>query len=306
MQTYILRRFLQGLLTVCTVAVVIFVLGRMLGDPTDLMLPDEATPEDRAQMTRILGLDKPYYEQFYIFVRQAVQGDLGKSVRYKQPTLGLYLDRLPNTLLLIVPSIGLALAMALPLGIISALRRGSIVDKASTAVAVFGIATPSFWMGIVLMFIFSVKLGLLPSARMGGPSHYVLPSVTLGIFLVAGVMRLLRSSMLEVLGSDFIRTARAKGLQEWTITYRHVLRNALIPVLTFASLYLGLLITGAIVVETVFAWPGVGRLAYEAVIFRDYPLLQTIVIMKTLFVLIVNLLVDVMYAYIDPRIRLVA
>lgn len=304
MQTYILRRLLQGVLTVCMVGVIVFVMGRMLGNPVNLMLREDATEEDRAHLERALGLDRPYYEQFYLFVRGALQGDLGVSIRYRESAVSLYLDRLPNTLLLIIPSIGLALAMALPLGILSALRRGSIVDKTSTAIAVFGIATPSFWMGIVLMFIFSVKLGVLPSARMGGPSHYVLPSVTLGIFLVAGVMRLLRSSMLEVMGSDFVRVARAKGLHEWTITYRHVLRNALIPVLTFASLYLGLLITGAIVVETVFAWPGVGRLAYEAVIFRDYPLLQTIVIMKTLFVLIVNLLVDVMYAYIDPRIRL--
>jgi peptide/nickel transport system permease protein len=196
-----------------------------------------------------------------------------------------------------------AILMAIPLGILSALRRGSIIDKVSGTIAVLGIATPNFWLGILLIYVFSVQLGWLPSARMGGFSHYVLPTITLGTFLVAGFMRLIRSSMLEILDSEFVKLARIKGVSEFVVVWKHCLRNALIPVLTLWGVFMGGLVTGAIVTETVFAWPGIGRLTYEAVIFRDFPLLQAVIIMDAVLVLFINLLVDILYAYIDPRIR---
>ena len=194
--------------------------------------------------------------------------------------------------------------MGIPLGVVAALNRGNIVDRAAGALAVLGIATPSFWLGVVLIFVFSVELGWLPSGRMGGPDHYVLPVITLGSFLIAGFMRLVRSSMLDVMGSEFVKLARIKGLSEGVVIWKHCLRNALIPVLTLWGVFVGNLITGAIIVETVFAWPGVGRLTYEAVIYRDFPLLQAIIILKSMLILAINLTVDILYAYVDPRIRL--
>jgi ABC-type dipeptide/oligopeptide/nickel transport system permease component len=303
MQQYIFRRLLQGVLVLVLLAVIVFALGRATGDPVSLMLPEDATKEDRARLREILKLDKPYPVQFYTFIRGAITGDFGKSIRYGEPALDLFFQRLPNTLKLLPLSIAIGLAMAIPLGVISAVHRGTMIDKISTVIAVFGLAAPSFWVGIVLIYIFSVQFQLLPSAMMGGPKHYVLPAVTLGIGLVAGMTRLVRSSMLEVLDTEFVKLARIKGLSERVVVWKHCLRNALIPVLTLAGIYLALLITGAIVVETVFAWPGVGRLAYEAVIGRDYPLLQTVILLKAVIILAINLGVDISYAYVDPRIR---
>ena len=198
----------------------------------------------------------------------------------------------------------LAISVGIPLGVVAALNRGNFLDRAAGAVAVMGIATPSFWLGIVLIFVFSVQLGWLPSGRMGGPEHYVLPVITLAAFLVAGSMRLVRSSMLEAMDSEFVKLARIKGLREGVVIWKHCLRNALIPVMTLWGVFVGNLITGAIIVETVFAWPGVGRLTYEAVIYRDFPLLQACIILKAMLILVVNLAVDILYAYVDPRIRL--
>ena len=197
----------------------------------------------------------------------------------------------------------LAIVMAIPLGILAALRRGRLADKVSGTIAVLGIATPNFWLGILLIYLFSVQLGWLPSSRMGDWSHYVLPTVTLGTFLVAGFMRLIRSSMLEILDSEFVKMARIKGLSEFKVIWKHCLRNALIPVLSLWGVFMGGLVTGTIVTETVFAWPGIGRLTYEAVIFRDFTLLQAVVIMDAVLILLINLVVDILYAYVDPRIR---
>lgn len=303
MQRFIVHRILQGIILLVFVAIIVFTLGRLTGNPADLMLPEEATAEDRAHLMRALGLDRPYYEQLYLFMAGAVRGDLGRSIRYRRPTVELFFDRLPNTLKLVPIAVGIAVAMAVPLGVLSAVYRGTLIDRLAGVIAVFGIATPNFWLGIGLIYIFSVYLGVLPSARMGGPSHYVLPAVTLGTFAVAGLMRLVRSSMLEVMDSEFVKLARIKGLSETVVLWKHCLRNAMIPVLTLFGVFVALLVTGAIVTETVFAWPGVGRLAYEAVIFRDYPLLQAVVILKAIIVLIINLVVDILYAYVDPRIR---
>jgi ABC-type dipeptide/oligopeptide/nickel transport system permease component len=304
MKRYIVQRLLQGIVLLFLVAAIVFFLGRLTGNPVDLMLPEGSTPEDRMTMIKALGLDGPWYQQFLIFIGNALHGDLGMSIRMREPTVDVFFSRLPNTLAIVPWAILLAMAVGIPLGVVAALNRGNMVDRAAGAVAVLGIATPSFWLGVVLIFVFSVQLGWLPSGRMGGPAHYVLPVITLGSFLIAGFMRLVRSSMLDVMGSEFVKLARIKGLSEGVVIWKHCLRNALIPVLTLWGVFVGNLITGAIVTETVFAWPGVGRLTYEAVIYRDFPLLQAIIILKAMLILSINLLVDVLYAYVDPRIRL--
>ena len=304
MKRYIANRLLQGVVLLCMVATIVFFLGRLTGNPVDLMLPEDATPEDRVSMIKALGLDGPLYQQFFIFVTNAVQGDLGMSIRMRQPAVEAFFSRLPNTLLILPWALLIAMSFGIPLGVIAALNRGNMVDRAAGTIAALGIATPNFWLGILLIFVFSVELGWLPSGRMGGPEHYVLPVITLGTFLIAGFMRLVRSSMLEVMESEFVKLARIKGLSEGIVIWKHCLRNALIPVLTLWGVFVGNLVTGAIVTETVFAWPGVGRLTYEAVIYRDFPLLQAVIILDAILILGINLFVDILYAYVDPRIRL--
>ncbi|MDA1098066.1 MAG: ABC transporter permease [Proteobacteria bacterium] len=303
MQRYIVKRLFQGLLLLVIVSTIVFAVGRLTGNPVDLLLPEEASEEERQAMIEALGLDGPILEQFVVFITGAVQGDLGVSIRYRQPAVDVFFSRLPNTLMLMPGVMLLAIVMAIPLGVLSALRRGRLTDRISGTIAVLGIATPNFWLGILLIYLFSVQLGWLPSSRMGDWSHFVLPTVTLGTFLVAGFMRLIRSSMLDILDSEFVKLARIKGLSEMKVVWKHCLRNALIPVLTLWGVFMGALVTGTIVTETVYAWPGVGRLTYEAVIFRDYPLLQAVVIMDAVLILVINLVVDILYAYVDPRIR---
>ncbi len=304
MRRYILHRLLQGLVLLVMVATIVFFLGRFTGNPVDLMLPEDASPEDRQALIVALGLDAPLHQHFGIFSANALRGDLGLSIRHRQPAVEVFFSRLPNTLMIVPGAMILAVILAVPLGIMSALYRGSIIDRISGTIAVLGIATPHFWLGILLIYVFSVKLGWLPSARMGDYRHFVLPTIALSTFLVAGIMRLVRSSMLEVLDSEFVKLARIKGLSETVVIWKHCLRNALIPVLTIWGVFMGGLVTGAIVTETVFAWPGIGRLTYEAVIYRDYPLLQAVIIMDAVLILFINLIVDILYAYIDPRIRL--
>jgi len=304
MKRYIARRLMQGAILLVMVAMIVFFLGRLTGNPVDLMLPEDATAEDREAMIKTLGLDGSVLDQFVIFVTNAVQGDLGRSIRMKQPAVEAFFDRLPNTLIIIPWALLLGMVAGIPLGVMAALNRGGLLDRFAGTVAVLGVAMPSFWLGVLLIFVFSVELGWLPSSRMGGPDHYVLPVITLGTFLVAGFMRITRSAMLEVMESEFVKLARIKGLAETTVIWKHCLRNALIPVLTLWGVFVGNLITGAIVTETVFAWPGIGRLTYEAVIYRDFPLLQAVIILKSILILTINLGVDILYAYVDPRIRL--
>ena len=303
MQRYVLRRVLQSVVLLFVLAIVIFALARVSGNPADLLLREDASAEDRAHMLRALGLDRPVSEQLVRFLAGAVRGDLGESIRYRKPATEVFFERLPNTLRLLPLAMLGALALAIPLGVLAAVYRGTVLDRLSSGVAVIGIATPQFWLGIILIYVFSIKLEWLPSSRMGGPAHYVLPAITLGVFLVAGMMRLVRSSLLEVMDSEFVKLARIKGLSHRVVIWKHCLRNALIPVVTLFGVYFALLITGAIVTETVFAWPGVGRLTYEAVIFRDYPMLQAVILLKGSIVLGVNLGVDILYAYLDPRVR---
>ena len=304
MKRFIARRLTQGVILLFMVATIVFFLGRLTGNPVDLMLPEDATTEDRAALIKTLGLDEPLFDQFVIFVTKAVRGDLGQSIRMKQPATEAFFNRLPNTLVIIPWALLLGMVMGIPLGVLAALNRGGLLDRLAGTVAVLGVAMPSFWLGVLLIFVFSVELGWLPSSRMGGPEHYILPAITLGTFLIAGFMRITRSAMLEVMESEFVKLARIKGLSETTVIWKHCLRNALIPVLTLWGVFIGNLITGAIVTETVFAWPGVGRLTYEAVIYRDYPLLQAVIILKSILILTINLGVDILYAYVDPRIRL--
>jgi peptide/nickel transport system permease protein len=303
MQRYVIRRLLQSVVVLVVLALVVFSLARVTGNPADLLLPEDATAEDREHLLHALGLDRPVHVQLGVFLSGALRGDLGTSIRYRQPAVEVFFERLPNTLTLVPLALAASVIIAIPLGLLAAVYRGTVVDRITGTIAVLGIATPSFWLGVVLIYVFSVKLGWLPSARMGGPAHFVLPIITLSGFLVAGMTRLVRSSALEVLDTEFVKLARIKGLSELVVIWKHCLRNALIPVVTLFGVFFALMVTGAIVTETVFAWPGVGRLTYEAVIFRDYPLLQAVILLQATIVLGVNLGVDILYAYLDPRVR---
>ena len=303
MQKYILNRFLQSIIVLFIVGLIVFALGRATGNPAELMVPDDATEEEILFVEQALGLDRPYHIQLYIFMTNAIRGDFGESLVYKQPARDMFFERLPNTLKLMPLSMAIAVGIAIPLGVLAAANRGTWIDRLAGGIAVFGVATPNFWIAIVGIYIFSVWLDVIPPGRMGGPSHYILPALTLGTFSIAGMMRLIRSSMLEVLDTEYVKLARIKGLPEWRVFWKHSLRNALIPVLTLFGVFVGGFVTGAIVTETVFAWPGIGRLTIDAVAQRDFPLLQAVILLDAVVILFVNLVVDILYAYVNPRIR---
>ncbi|GIX45933.1 MAG: glutathione ABC transporter permease [Candidatus Tectimicrobiota bacterium] len=303
MYRYVARRCLQALLALLVLSAVVFGLVRLTGDPTLLMLPEDASAEDIARLRRALGLDRPLPVQYWIFLRNALQGDFGRSIRGQVPVRDLIAERFPYSLRLAAASFAITLLLAVPLGVLAAVYKGSWLDRLAQVVAVLGQSLPMFWVGILLIQVFAVQLRLLPSGGTGSVAHYVLPAFTLGWWLVAGIMRLLRSSMLEVLDSEFVKLARLKGLSEARVIWKHALRNALIPVVTFGGIYLAVLITAAILVETVFAWPGLGRLVYEAIVFRDFPVVQAVVLLTAALVIVSSLVVDILYAYLDPRIR---
>jgi peptide/nickel transport system permease protein len=294
---------LQSLVALGILSVVVFVLARATGDPLHMILPMSATEEDYANARAYLGLDRPYVEQYFTFVGRAVTGDFGTSIRARRPVSELIRERLPNSLRLAVFAMTVSLAMAFPLGVLAAVKKGSGVDRVAQVVAVLGQSLPTFWVAIVLVEFVAGRLQWLPAAGMGGFSSYILPGFTLGWFVVAGMMRLLRSGMLEVLDSEYVKLARVKGVVEHRVVWVHALKNALIPVVTFAGIYFAILVTTAIVVETVFAWPGLGRLAYEGITSRDFPVIQAVVLTTAAIVAAVNLSVDCLYAVIDPRIR---
>lgn len=304
MQRYILFRVLQGFLTVWVVVSVVFILGRATGDPVELMLALEATEEQRIQVRESLGLDKPLIVQYGIYMARLARFDFGKSLISKIEVRGLLGQRLLNSLKLSGFSMIVTLIFAFPLGIMAAVRRGSGVDMLARLVAVLGQSLPHFWVGLILMEIFAVRLRWLPVGGAGSLKAYVLPGFTMGWFITAGIMRLMRSSMLETLGSDYVLFARAKGVSPSGVIWKHALRNALLPVVTFGGMYFALLIGGAVVIETVFAWPGIGRLAFLAVVDRDFTVIQGVVIVIAAIVAAVNLIVDIVYYWIDPRIRL--
>lgn len=303
MQRYIVRRFFQSLLALLVISMLIFIMSRLTGDPVMLMLPDDASREDIVQLRHALGLDQSLPVQYWVFISKAMQGDFGRSIKGQMPVSEMIKDRLPNSLKLGTVALCIAVLLAFPLGVLAAVKKGTVVDTMANVVAVLGQSLPQFWVGIVLIQIFAVHLRWLPVAGVGSMWHYVLPAFTLGWFVVAGMMRLLRSSMLDVLGSEFVKLARIKGVPESTVIWKHALRNAMIPVLTFGAIYLTILVTGAILVETVFAWPGLGQLVYQGIVFRDFPVVQAVVLLTAGIVIAVNLLVDILYAYVDPRIR---
>ena len=284
-------------------SVVVFILARATGDPLQLILPMSATPEDYADARRYLGLDRPYVEQYLAFVGRAVTGDFGNSLRARRPVIELIRERLPNSLRLAAFAMTISLAIAFPLGVLAAVKKGTGLDRTAQIIAVLGQSLPTFWVAIVLVEVVAGRLQWLPAGGSEGFASYVLPGFTLGWFVVAGMMRLLRSGMLEVLDSEYVKLARVKGVVEHRVVWMHALKNALIPVVTFAGIYFSILVTTAIVVETVFAWPGLGRLAYEGISSRDFPVIQAVVLTTAAIVAVVNLGVDCLYAVIDPRIR---
>jgi peptide/nickel transport system permease protein len=303
-KTYVLRRLAQSLLVLLGISVVVFVILHLTGDPTLLLLPPDASAEEVARFRRAMGFDDPLYVQYLRFLRGAVHGDFGTSLRHDEPALALVWQRMPATLELTVVALGVALVLAIPAGIVSAVFRNTAIDYVSTVVALVGQAMPTFWLGIMLILIFSVGLQALPSSGRGSVYHLILPALTLGLFTTARIMRLTRSGMLEVLGQDYVRTARAKGVGERMIVWKHALRNAGIPVVTIVGLELGTLLGGAVITETIFAWPGVGRLSVQAIYNRDYPVVQAAVFVLASIFVLVNLAVDLVYTYLDPRIRI--
>lgn len=304
MQRYVLFRLLQAVVTLLVISVVVFLLVRLTGDPLHMLLPLEATQEQYELVRRELGLDKPLAVQYVIWLGKVIQGDFGDSIRTKTSVMGLIAQQLPNSVTLGAVALGFALLLAMPLGIIAAIRKDTGIDTVAKVVALAGLSVPSFWLGIVLILVFSVWFGWLPTSGMGSPLHYIMPAFTLGFATVAGgAMRLMRSSMLEVLDTEYTKLARIKGVPEHRVILLHALRNAIIPVLTFAGVWVAPLIGMAVVVETVFTWPGIGRLAYCALVWRDFPLTQGVILVIAAIVMLVNLIVDILYAYIDPRIR---
>jgi peptide/nickel transport system permease protein len=304
MPRYILGRVAQALVAMWMVVTIVFFLGRLTGDPIALLAGEYSTPEFEAQLRARYGLDKPVWQQYLIYLGRLAQGDFGTSIVSGEPALAQVLERWPATLEIAALGIVITLALALPIGVYAAVSRGTPLDYAARGFAVLGQAVPAFWVGLILILIFAVDLRLLPAGGRGGLEHVILPAITTGWFAVAGIMRLTRSSMLEVLGSEYVKLARAKGLPGRVVIWKHAFRNAAIPVLTFTALVVvSLFLTGSIVAETVFSYPGVGSLVIEAVRKRDFPQLQAAVLFLSGMYVMVNLAVDVLYGYLDPRIR---
>jgi len=304
MTRYLLNRLVQGVIALILSSILVFILLRLTGDPTTMLLTPDATLADVEALRKTLGLDKPYWVQYFIFMGDILQGDFGSSLFYRRPVLDLIMARFPATLLLAVTANGLSMLVALPFGVVAATHREKWQDTAAKVIAILGQSLPSFWLGIVLIQIFSVWLGWLPSSGYGSVKFLILPAIALGFNSVAAILRLTRSAMLDVLSADYVRLARIKGLSERMVVWKHALRNALIPVITFSGIFFVRTLAGSVVVETIFAWPGVGRLAYEAVIKRDFPVEQGILILFTALFILFNLLIDIMYLFLDPRVKL--
>ena len=304
MQRFIVVRVFHSLIALVAISVIVFGLARITGNPLDVLLPIEATQEDFDRVERAWGLDKPLPLQYFKYVSNIVQGDFGDSLKWQDKSAReLVVSRFPATLQLASLALVMSIILALPIGVIVAVKKDTAIDYLGKIVALLGQSLPSFWLGIVLMWIFAVQLDLLPTSGKGGIKHMILPAVTLGWFQVAAIMRLTRSSLLEVLDTEYVKLARIKGLSERTVIWKHCLRNALITPLTYFGLILGSFLTGSVVTETVFAWPGVGLLAIDAVRARDFQVVQTVVLFFATIYILANLLVDITYAYLDPRIR---
>jgi ABC-type dipeptide/oligopeptide/nickel transport system permease component len=304
MKVYLVRRFLQSLLVLLGVSFVVFAILFLTGDPALVLMPPDASIEDIAKFREQMGFNDPFFVQYGRFLTGALRGDFGQSIRHGEPAFDLVMERMPATFELSGAALLIALSLAIPAGILSAVRRNSLLDYISTVVALLGQSMPTFWLGIMLILLFSVHFNLLPSSGRGGWENMILPAVTLGLFTTARITRLTRSGMLEVLNQDYIRTARAKGVANPPVVWKHALKNAAIPIVTIVGIELGTLLGGSVITETIFAWPGVGRLSVQAIYNRDYPVVQAAVFTLSATFVMVNLVVDVLYTYLDPRIRL--
>ena len=304
MQRFIVRRFFTLLVTLWLVSMAIFALSRATGDPRGAMLDENASKGQWEELGRFLGLDEPMWKQYTIWVGNMAKGDFGDSFHKRRPVLGLILGRIPNTLLLTGSGLALSMIVGIPLGVLSALKRGTAIDYLLKVFALLGQAAPGFWLAIMMIFFFAVKLDWLPPSGRGDmPKSLILPAVSIGYWSISVYLRLVRSAMLNVMDSEYIKLARAKGVSRARVIWVHGMRNALIAPLTYTGLILGGLVTGSVITETVFAWPGLGLLAFTAMFTADYQLLQGAAIFFTLIYVLSALLVDVTYAYIDPRIR---
>jgi peptide/nickel transport system permease protein len=303
MGLYILRRFYQAFIVFFVLTGIVFSILHISGDPLALLMPPDAPPPDVEEMRRTLGLDKPLVVQYGLFLKNAVQGNLGVSYHHGQPALRLVLERLPASLELVVTTILISLILAVPIGVLAASKRGTSLDRASLLGSLIGISAPPFWIGIAFILIFSVELQWLPSSGRGTWAHLVLPATSLALYRLALFIRLVRAGMLDVMTMDFIRTARSKGVSEKKVVYKHALKNTLIPFVTIAGMQMGSLLAGAIVTEKVFAWPGMGRLFLEAIGVMDFPVIIAWALVTATIFLAMNLAVDIIYVYLDPRIR---
>jgi peptide/nickel transport system permease protein len=302
MYQFVIQRLLQALATIIVVSIVVFLFVHASGDPAALLLPEQATPEDIANLRAQLGLDRPLHIQYLVFMKDFWRGEALKSFRYNLPALPLVLGALRWTLALVCGAMFISVVLAVPLGTLAALKRGSLVDVMIRVVAVFGQSMPSFWVAMLLMLLFAVKFRVLPVSGLGF-NHAILPMATLAFFQVAVLLRLFRSEMLEVIHQDYIRTAHSKGLREAIVVYRHAFKNAAIPVITMVGLQFAALVTGAVVTEPIFAWPGVGFLMVNSVFLKDYPVVVGAAIVAAVVVTMINLAVDILYGILDPRIR---
>ncbi len=300
---FLIRRLLISIFVVAGVSMVVFLLTFLSGDPAVLMLPPEATTQQVAQFREAHGLNDPLAVQYARFGTNALRGDFGTSLRHGRPTMGMVMERLPATLQLSVFAMVLALVIAVPLGVLAATHRGSMVDLLAVFAALFGQSIPNFWLGIMLIYLVAVQMHLLPTSGGPGLNFVILPGVAIAANLTAMFTRIVRSSMLEVLAEDYLRTARAKGLAEWVVLSRHALRNAVIPLVTLVGLQFGYILGGAVVIETVFMWPGLGLLTVQAITNRDYPLVQAAVFVLAVSIVVINLATDVVYSYLDPRVK---
>ncbi|GJM71741.1 glutathione ABC transporter permease [Paenibacillus macerans] len=303
MAKYLIRSLLQVIPVLLIITLIVFILVHVTGDSVSMLLPDTATPEDREVLRVALGLDQPVWVQYKIFVSNLLQGDFGDSFRYGQTALPIVLERLPASFELAAASMAVACCLSIPLGIWSAVRRNSFLDLLISGISVLGKAMPSFWVGIMLILLISVELEWTPVSGRGGLSHLILPALTLGSGIAAEMTRLIRSSFLDIIGQDYIRTARSKGLREIIVLGKHALRNALIPVVTISGLQFTNLLSGSLVTETVFSWPGMGQLLVQAINTHDMAIIQAAVFVIAFIVILINLFTDITYKLLDPRIK---
>lgn len=303
MRQFLLRRLIRAVVVLIGIATIVFVVMRLSGDPVTLLLPPDATQADYERISHQLGLDQPLWIQYGIFIGNMLHLDFGNSIFMRQPAFQVALERLPATIELATASFVLAVAVAIPVGVLAAMKPYSFWDNIAMLFALVGQSAPTFFIGILLILTFSLRIGWFPTGGRGGLDHLVLPAITLGAYAMASIARLTRSAMLEVIRKDYIRTARAKGIAETLILFRHALKNAAIPVVTIMGIQLGALLGGAVVTESVFSWPGIGRLAIESIYNRDYAVVQATVFLTAFWFVVINFTVDIIYGFLDPRIR---